>query len=48
MGEAGIEEVGRGQRTSVQGQYGIELRSLLVVGRDAVEVSLDSWWQLRR
>jgi len=41
MGEAGIEEVGRGQRTSVQCQYGIELRSLLVVGRDAVEVSLD-------
>src|ERR1700738_17300 len=41
MGEAGIQEVGRGQRTSVQGQDGIELRSLLVIGRDAVEVSLD-------
>jgi hypothetical protein len=41
MGDAGIQEVGRGQRTSVQGQDGIELRSLLVIGRNAVEVSLD-------
>jgi hypothetical protein len=40
-GEGGIEVVGRGQRTSTQGQDDIELLSLLVVGRDPVEVRLD-------